>query len=253
MIRKRVPNDPKILALIDNAVQGTQRGATLTKRMLAFARRQELKQEVLEIPNIVRGMTELLQLSLGSSIEIETRFPLISKPVLADANQLEMVLLNLLVNARDAMPAGGKIVIAERDEAVSSGSVAVLKPGHYVCLSVRDTGTGMDEETLRRATEPFFTTNAGQGKASQGEAEYSEQEKQVGKVVRPRHDPGLDARGDEGHQADQGRLPHQVGGARSFKGEGRRHPALYPDPLREPGLIAQRPGKRELFWGGPLV
>jgi len=165
LIRKRLPNDPKLFALIDNAVQGTQRGATLTKRMLAFARRQDLNHEVLKLPNIVRGMTELLQRSLGSSIAIETRFPLISKPVLADANQLEMVVLNLVVNARDAMPDGGQIVIAEREETVLSGQTAVLKPGHYVCLSVRDSGSGMDEETLRRATEPFFTTK-GVGKGT---------------------------------------------------------------------------------------
>jgi len=165
LIRKRLPNDPKILALLENAVQGTQRGATLTKRMLAFARRQELKPEALQISEIVRGMTQLLQRSLGSSIDIETRFPLFSRPVMADANQLEMALLNLVVNARDAMPDGGQIVISARQEVVSEGDRAVLKPSHYVCLSVRDHGSGMDEETLRRATEPFFTTK-GVGKGT---------------------------------------------------------------------------------------
>ena len=93
-------------------MQGAQRGVTLTKRMLAFARRQELKQEAVDIPDLVRGMTDLLQRSLGPSIGIETRFPLALKSVRADANQLEMALLNLAVNARDAMPDGGQIVIA---------------------------------------------------------------------------------------------------------------------------------------------
>jgi signal transduction histidine kinase len=158
MMRKRLPDDPKLKSLLGNAIEGAQRGAVLTRRMLAFARRQELKQEPVNIPELVRGMTELLQRSLGPSIGIETRFPLVSKPVLADANQLEMALLNLTVNARDAMPDGGQIVIAAREESVPAGHVSGLKPGSYICLSVSDTGTGMDEATLRRAMEPFFTT-----------------------------------------------------------------------------------------------
>ena len=156
LMRKRLPDDPKLVALLDNAVHGAKRGATLTNRMLAFARRQELKQEAVDIPQLVRGMTELLQRSLGPSISIETRFPLVSKPVLGDANQLEMILLNLTVNARDAMPDGGQIVIATREEVLQAGNQ--LKPGTYICLTVSDTGTGMDEGTLARAMEPFFTT-----------------------------------------------------------------------------------------------
>jgi PAS domain S-box-containing protein len=165
LIRKRVPDDPKLLRLLENAVQGTQRGATLTKRLLAFARRQELKQEAVEIPDMVRGMTDLLGRSLGSSVEIETRFPLASRPIWADANQLEMVLLNLVVNARDAMPDGGKIIISMRDAKVSKGDSIALNPGSYICLAVSDNGSGMDAETLRRATEPFFTTK-GVGKGT---------------------------------------------------------------------------------------
>jgi PAS domain S-box-containing protein len=165
LIRKRVPDDPKILRLLENAVQGTQRGATLTKRLLAFARRQELKQEAVEIPDMVRGMTDLLGRSLGSSVEIETRFPLVSRPVWADANQLEMVLLNLVVNARDAMPDGGRIIISTREAPVSKGDAIALNPGPYICLAVSDNGSGMDAETLRRATEPFFTTK-GVGKGT---------------------------------------------------------------------------------------
>jgi PAS domain S-box-containing protein len=165
LLRKRLPNDPKIQALLENALQGTQRGATRTKRLLAFARRQELKQEEVDIPSMVRGMTDLIERSLGSSVAIETRFPLVARPVLADANQLEMVLLNLVVNARDAMPEGGQIVISTREEAVLEGDKLTLKPGLYVCLAVRDSGSGMDQETLRRATEPFFTTK-GVGKGT---------------------------------------------------------------------------------------
>src|SRR3954471_10459703 len=165
LMRKRLPDDPKLLALLENAVQGAQRGSTLTKRMLAFARRQELKQEPIDIPDLVRGMSDLLQRSLGPSVVIQTRFPLVSKPVLGDANQLEMILLNLTVNARDAMPEGGQIVIATRDEILRPGEDNQLKPGAYVYLTVQDTGIGMDEATLRRAMEPFFTTK-GPGKGT---------------------------------------------------------------------------------------
>jgi PAS domain S-box-containing protein len=165
LIRKRVPNDPKIHSLLENAVRGTERGATLTKRLLAFARRQELKPEEVDIPNLVRGMTDMLERSLGSSVGIETRFPLVSKRVMADANQLEMVLLNLVVNARDAMPDGGQIIISAREEAVSEGDGRTLKPGAYVSLAVSDNGSGMDSATLRRAAEPFFTTK-GVGKGT---------------------------------------------------------------------------------------
>jgi CheY-like chemotaxis protein/anti-sigma regulatory factor (Ser/Thr protein kinase) len=153
------------VGLLENAIQGAQRGSLLTKRMLAFARRQELKPEAIKIPELVRGMTDMLQRSLGPSIAIETRFPLVSKAVLGDANQLEMVLLNLTVNARDAMPDGGQIVIATREEILRAGDGNRLKPGAYICLTVRDTGAGMDEVTLRRAMEPFFTTK-GPGKGT---------------------------------------------------------------------------------------
>jgi PAS domain S-box-containing protein len=157
LMRKRLPDDPKLMTLLENAVRGAQRGTALTKRMLAFARRQELKQEPVDIPELVRGMTELLQRSLGASVGIETHFPLALKPVRTDANQLEMAMLNLAVNARDAMPDGGQIIVAAREQTIAAGGNG-LKPGRYVCLSVSDSGTGMDEATLRRATEPFFTT-----------------------------------------------------------------------------------------------
>lgn len=165
LLRKRLPDDPKMLALLDNAVKGAERGTTLTKRMLAFARVQELKEESIEIPNLVRGMTDLLQRSLGPSVRIETRFPLLLAPVYADANQLEMVLLNLMVNARDAMPGGGEIIVSTREESVFGGQGIGLRPGRYICLSVSDTGEGMDKVTLRRAMEPFFTTK-GPGKGT---------------------------------------------------------------------------------------
>ena len=165
LMRKRLPDDPKLIAMLDNAAQAASRGATLTKRMLAFARRQELKREVVDIPELVRGMAELMQRSLGPSISVETRFPLALRPVVADANQLELALLNLATNARDAMQDGGHIVIAAHEENVLSGQSCSLQPGAYICLRVSDTGTGMDETTLQRAVEPFFTTK-GPGKGT---------------------------------------------------------------------------------------
>jgi PAS domain S-box-containing protein len=166
LMRKRLPpDDPKLHLLLENAMQGARRGSTLTQRMLAFARRQDLVHEAVDVPNLVRGMTELLQRSLGPSISIHTRFPLVIPPTLTDINQLEMALLNLAVNARDAMPDGGEIVIAAREEEVGEHNRMALKPGKYICLSVHDSGIGMDADTLRRAAEPFFTTK-GPGKGT---------------------------------------------------------------------------------------
>lgn len=164
LLRKRVPDDPKITRLIDSAIQGAQRGATLTQRMLAFARRQDLKPQPVDLPDLVKGMADLLQRSIGPMIRIETRFPLGLPHARVDANQLELALLNLVVNARDAMPEGGVITVAAQERTVdlNDGSLA---PGQYVCFSVTDTSQGMDEATLTRAMEPFFTTK-GVGKGT---------------------------------------------------------------------------------------
>ncbi len=158
LVGKRLPDDPKIASLISNAKQAAERGTALTQRMLAFARRQDLEFSPVDVIALVRNMTDLLQRSLGPSISIETRFPLKIGVVSADANQLEMALLNLAVNARDAMPNGGMITIGAREEKVLASSTSGLKAGRYVCLSVADTGEGMDKATLSRAMEPFFTT-----------------------------------------------------------------------------------------------
>jgi PAS domain S-box-containing protein len=162
LLQKRVPEDPKITRLINNAVQGAQRGASLTQRMLAFARRQDLKAEPVDIAALVYGMIDLLERSLGPAISIETSFPPNLPPANADANQLELALLNLGVNARDATPNGGPINITAREQ---DASAIDLPPGRYICLAVIDDGTGMDEATLGRATEPFFTTK-GVGKGT---------------------------------------------------------------------------------------
>ncbi|MDN3221412.1 hybrid sensor histidine kinase/response regulator [Pseudomonas nunensis] len=165
IVRKRVSDDPKILRLLDNATQGALRGVSLTQRMLAFARRQELKTESVEIPALIQGITGLLRSSLGPAVNLETCFAADLEPAAADLNQLELAVLNLATNARDAMPDGGKIVISARNEQVSDPARSSLPVGRYVCLSVADTGEGMDQNTLASATDPFFTTK-GVGKGT---------------------------------------------------------------------------------------
>ncbi|MEK9970649.1 MAG: PAS domain S-box protein [Ferrovibrio sp.] len=165
LLKKRIPEHPRITPLLDNAMQGARRGAALTQRLLAFARKQDLNLRSVDLPALVRGMTDLLQRTLGPTVMIRTQLPDSLPPVQADANQLELALLNLTMNARDAMPDGGTILIAARNDRVVAGSSGYLAPGHYVCLSVRDSGDGMDEATLKRAAEPFFTTK-GVGKGT---------------------------------------------------------------------------------------
>lgn len=164
LLRKRLPGaEVRVNALIDNALQATQRGVTLTQRMLAFARKQELRPTSVAMPEVVMNMREILQRLVDSNIEIDTHFPLNLPPAYVDANQLEMVLLNLVVNARDAMPSGGKICIEGQ---LRSSTYAPGQPAkEFVALIVRDDGCGMTPETMARATEPFFTTK-GTGKGT---------------------------------------------------------------------------------------
>ena len=156
--KKYLRDQPQVLRLIDGAIQGAERGATLTKRMLAFARRQELRPEAVDIAKLVGSMIEMLRRSVGPAIQIATDFERDLAPIRVDPNQLELALLNLAVNARDAMPVGGEVTITACREQVGAGEVTGLGPGEYARIGVRDTGHGMDEGTLRRATEPFFTT-----------------------------------------------------------------------------------------------
>ena len=165
LLRKRLPDDPAISYLVDNAIQGAERGATLTQRMLAFARRQELKLDAVEVPALVTGMVGILERSIGPLIRLHTSFPPALPWVRTDPAQLEAALLNLTLNARDAMPNGGVITIDGRVEEASGEPGLDLAPGRYVRLRVVDSGEGMDEDTLARATEPFFTTK-GVGKGT---------------------------------------------------------------------------------------
>jgi len=158
VLRKYVPPDPNVGRFIDGAIHAAERGATLTRRMLAFARRQDLRPEAVEIPRVIDGMADMLRRSLGSAIEIRIHFAEALPAVCVDPNQFELAVLNLSLNARDAMPQGGKLAIAARSAPVKAGVVQGLAAGDYVCISVSDTGLGMDDATLARAPEPFFTT-----------------------------------------------------------------------------------------------
>ena len=158
ILRKYIPDDAKLRRLIDGAIQGAERGATLTKRMLAFARRQELQPATVDVPKLVESMVEMLSRSLGPSVQITTSFEDAVPAARVDPNQLELALLNLALNARDAMPRGGTLTISACRAVIGVGDVLGLKPGEYVCIAEEDTGIGMEETIVKRATEPFFTT-----------------------------------------------------------------------------------------------
>jgi signal transduction histidine kinase/DNA-binding response OmpR family regulator len=156
LLRKRLPNDPRLHRLVDGAQQGAERGASLTQRLLAFARQQDLRVVPVDLRALIQGMSNLLERSLGPRIALRLDLPEGLPPARIDANQLELAILNLAINARDAMPDGGAI-----DIKVSESQVAkdlALKPGSYLKLSVIDTGSGMTPEILKRAIEPFFSS-----------------------------------------------------------------------------------------------
>lgn len=163
LLRKRLPDDPRLTPLLDNAVMGAERGAVLTQRMLAFARKQALHTEAVDVTALVKGMLDFAERTLGPAIVIETDFADIIPPVLTDPAQLEAAVLNLAVNARDAMPSGGVMRLSIKPR--RPHGTRTLQAGDYVCLTVSDTGEGMDAETLAKAADPFFTTK-GVGKGT---------------------------------------------------------------------------------------
>ncbi len=151
--------------LIAGALQSAERARILVQRLLAFARRQPLQVVSVDMAQLVQGLRELIGSTLGPTIRLDIDIAADMPAARADPNQLEMALLNLAVNARDAMPNGGRLTIAAGPASVTSDASNVLPPGHYIHLSVCDTGTGMDAETMKRAAEPFFSTK-GVGKGT---------------------------------------------------------------------------------------
>jgi PAS domain S-box-containing protein len=144
--------------LIAGAVQSADRAKILVQRLLAFARRQPLQPSAVDLAPLVRGMADLVASTTGPQIKVVVDAAEGLPLAKADPNQLEMAILNLSVNARDAMPDGGALRISVEAETVGRHHRAGLSPGDYLKLSVADTGVGMDEETVKRAIEPFFST-----------------------------------------------------------------------------------------------
>lgn len=156
-IARKVTLDAKAERFLKGARENAERGAGLTRRLLAFARRQELRPEPVPINGLIEGMSDMLRRSLGPTIDVQISVQEDLPAVLADPNQLEVAILNLALNARDAMPDGGRLTITAVDDTMAADTL-VVKAGRYVRIEVGDSGTGMDSETLKRCTEPFFTT-----------------------------------------------------------------------------------------------
>lgn len=160
MLLRHLPvDDARSRRAADNAMSGAQRAATLTQRLLAFARRQPLAPKPIGANQLVEGMTDLMQRTLGEKVSVKLNLASDLWPVEADPNQLENALLNLAVNARDAMDQGGVLTISTANCVVGERDAQDdAVPGEYVTLAVCDTGSGMTSETLARVLEPFFTT-----------------------------------------------------------------------------------------------
>lgn len=160
LVLRRCKDEP-IRRLAANALQAAERGAKLTSQLLAFSRRQRLSPAAVDINKIVSGMREMIARSIGPHVQIDTLLDCDTWPALADPTQLEVMLLNLAINSRDAMEQGGHIRIVTRNvHSVPRTLAAELEPGEYVCISVTDDGPGMPPDVLAHAFEPFFTTKS---------------------------------------------------------------------------------------------
>lgn len=163
MLRRRHEGDERSNKLISGALQASQRAATLVQRLLSFARRQHLEARTIDVAELLEGMHDLVQRTIGPHIKVQVETAPDLPPARIDPGQLELAILNLAVNARDAMPGGGslRLILDQVDDPVGDG----VAPGRYIRLAVQDSGVGMDDVTLSRAIEPFFTTK-GQGEGT---------------------------------------------------------------------------------------
>ena len=165
MLQRRAALDERDQRLIGGALESADRARTLVQRLLAFARRQPLQTGAVDVTALVEGMADLVASTSGPQINVAVDLAPDLPCARSDPNQLEMAILNLSVNARDAMPDGGTLTISAAPEEIGEGHRSLLKTGPYVRLSVSDTGVGMDQAVLARAVEPFFSTK-GVGKGT---------------------------------------------------------------------------------------
>jgi signal transduction histidine kinase/CheY-like chemotaxis protein len=188
LLRNRTALDDRAAKWVANALDAAERGTRLTGQLLVFARSQRLELQPVDVTDLLEGAREILLRPLGPNIA--ARFDLAAAPgrVVAEANQLELAVLNLVLNARDAMPEGGSLTISTRDVAVLGDPE--LEPGDYIELTVRDTGMGMEPEVLKRAFDPFFSTK-GVGKGTGlGLSQVFGFARRVGGTVRMESRPG---------------------------------------------------------------
>lgn len=158
LLRRQHEGDDRTQKLVSGAQQAADRAKTLVSRLLAFARRQILEPRPVDVLALVEGMRDLLERSLGPRISVVVEAESDLPAARIDPNQLELAVLNLAVNARDAMPGGGKLAISIRSGRIGPSDPMALRHGQYVRLAVADTGTGMDVITLKHAVEPFYST-----------------------------------------------------------------------------------------------
>ena len=167
LLNEQLTAQPELYEMAQQALRATDRGAKLTQRLLAFSRRQPLLAQPTDLNKLVLGMLELMRRTLGANIRIETALASDLEQTLVDPAQFENALLNLVINARDAMPQGGRLTLTTANVSIEADEAAAhveMRPGPYVMLAVSDTGVGMTSESLERAFEPFFTTKeAGKG------------------------------------------------------------------------------------------
>lgn len=158
LLQKRVGDDPRARRLIDGGLQSAERAKALVGHLLAFARRQALQPKTVDVGRLLQGLSDLLERSLGSAVDLRLDVPRHGPWARVDPVQLELAILNLAINARDAMPEGGALTIQAQEAEPGSPLPPPLQPGRYVQVRVADTGSGMSPATLKMAVEPFFTT-----------------------------------------------------------------------------------------------
>jgi CheY-like chemotaxis protein len=155
---RRLPDDPRLARLLQNAIYAAERGASLTQRLLSFSRQRDLKLQAVNVTQVIADMNDLLARTLGGTLRIERHLAEDLWCATVDPDQLELAVLNLCINARDAMPEYGTLTLSTRNVTARDEEIADLPGGDYVVVSVADTGQGMPPDVLNRVFEPFFTT-----------------------------------------------------------------------------------------------